>query len=431
MVQWTIPIELIASRIIALKADNGCFWSVVNYSDRDNIQATKSSLDSSCKFLVLPASGGKVYIKTSQNKYLSRIHHGGIDYIEPVKDVPDVYCEFHLHHQDEKVLFMANNGKYLSRFHRSGIDNIEAGKEQVDKHCLFEVAEYQIKRIAQEMIAIKAENGNFWSVVSCSDRNNVKPAKASLDVFCQFSVFPASEGKVYIKTPHGKYLSRIHHNGIDFIEPAKSIPNVSCEFQLFIHDGKIFLKADNGKYLGRIQRGGVDNIEAAKEQTDEYCMFEVVEFKVAPFGVLDLFLNYYTPIAFRTDSGCYWSIVDVDVQDTDSCNSVKRLKAPHSAMTSSAKFFIEKGSSGSILLKTPQNKYLSHIHRNGIDYIEVTKDVPDVFCQFLVIQSYKMVLQADNGKYLSRIHRGSVDTIEAVKQDIDEFCYFDVVPFNK
>ncbi|XP_043913350.1 uncharacterized protein LOC122789939 [Protopterus annectens] len=283
-------------------------------------------------------------------------------------------------------------------------------------------ASFKAEKTSQEILAFKADNGHFWSVVNYDDRNNIEAVKSSLDQFSQFLVFPASNGKIYIKTPHDKYLSRIHRSGIDYIEPAKDTADVFCEFQLFIQEGKMVLKADNGKYLSRVNRLSKDNIEAAKEQIDEFCLFEVVEFKVVPFGILELFINNKAPIAFKTDLGHFWSVSD---------GNIKTIEAPHLTMTPSAKFFVEKGPSGRILLKTPQNKYLSRIHRNGIDYIEAAKDEPDVFCEFIVIQSYTMALQADNGKYLSRIRWGSRDTIEAAKQNIDVFCYFDVVPYSE
>ncbi|XP_043914880.1 uncharacterized protein LOC122791273 [Protopterus annectens] len=274
---------------------------------------------------------------------------------------------------------------------------------------------------AQEIVAFKADNGKFWSVINYGSSNTIEAAKSSLDCFCEFLVCPASCGKIYIKTPHGMYLSRINHGATDIIEPAKKTPDVYCEFQLFIQDGKMVLKADNGKYLSRINRGGKDNIEPAKQHIDEYCLFEVIDPKNASLGILALFANNCVPVSFKTDLGHFWSVV----QNGDA----HTIEAPDSAMTPSAEFLMEKTPCGKILLKTPQNMYLSRINR-GIDFIEAAKATADVYCQYTVSHSYKMVLQADNGKYLSRIRRGSTDNIEAAKQDIDVFCQFDVVPYS-
>ncbi|XP_043913349.1 uncharacterized protein LOC122789938 isoform X2 [Protopterus annectens] len=422
-------ITMITQGVFALKADNGHFWSVGNSSDRDIIQAAKPSLDSTCRFLMFLASDRTIYIKTPQNKYLSRVQRCGIDYIEPAKDEPDVSCEFQLDSQDHKVVFVADNGKYLSRVHRSGAYNIEAYKEQIDEDCLFEPVDFQKNMIPQDIIAFKADNGHFWSIVNNRGRSIIKAAKSSLDMLCQFWVLPASKGKIYIMTPQGKYVSHVHYRGSDYIEPTKEMPDAFCEFQLFIQDGKIVLKAHNGKYVSRIRRGGINNIEAAKDQIDEYCLFEVVEFKVASFGILELFINNVTPVAVRTTLGYFWRVVEYQPMFVFD-NEVTRVEVLDLNMVPSAKFFIEKGPSGMILFRTPQNKYLSRSHRSDNEYIEVTKDVPDVFCQFLVIQSCKMVLQADNGKYLSHICHPRGDTVQAAKQDIDEFCYFDLVPYS-
>ena len=68
-------------------------------------------------------------------------------------------------------------------------------------------------------------------------------------------------------------------------------------------------------------------------------------------------------------------------------------------------------------------KYLSRIHRNGVDYIEAEKVSIDLCCRFRasVLGDEKIALRADDGahNYLSRVNRGGLDNIEAAKTSID------------
>ena len=85
-----------------------------------------------------------------------------------------------------------------------------------------------------------------------------------------------------------------------------------------------------------------------------------------------------------------------------------------------------------IVLQGDNGKYLSRIHRNGIDPIEVAKDSPDSSCEFQVVKNgdstYSFI--ADNYKYLSRIYRKNINAVEAAKDYIDLPSRFDVIDHN-
>ncbi|XP_043915194.1 uncharacterized protein LOC122791517 [Protopterus annectens] len=149
--------ELIPEGFVALKTDNGKYWHLDLLFFEGQVEAEKSRLDSTCQFLVLPASSGKVYIKTPQNKYLKRHHLADTKWeiLELAKGEPDVSCEFQLHNRNGKVYFMADNGKYLSRVCRFGKETIEAFKEQVDMYCLFEMVEYQMASTSGQTKTVK------------------------------------------------------------------------------------------------------------------------------------------------------------------------------------------------------------------------------------------------------------------------------------
>ena len=64
-------------------------------------------------------------------------------------------------------------------------------------------------------------------------------------------------------------------------------------------------------------------------------------------------------------------------------------------------------------------KYLSRIHRNGVDYIEAEKvsiDWPSCF-RASVLGDRKIALRANDGEnnYVSRVYRNGLNNIEAAK----------------
>ena len=75
-------------------------------------------------------------------------------------------------------------------------------------------------------------------------------------------------------------------------------------------------------------------------------------------------------------------------------------------------------------------KYLSRIHRSGVDYIEAEKvsiDWPSRF-RASVLGDGKIALRANDGanNYLSRVYRNGLNNIEAAKTSIDVACEFQV-----
>ena len=73
-------------------------------------------------------------------------------------------------------------------------------------------------------------------------------------------------------------------------------------------------------------------------------------------------------------------------------------------------------------------KYLSRIHRRGVDFIEAEKESIDCYCRFRasVLGDGKIALRADDGahNYLSRVCKIGLNNIEAAKTSIDEACEF-------
>ena len=80
----------------SLKADTGMYLNRIYYTNngRNSIEAEKSTQDFATKFLAKRCSDEKLVLLAGNGKYLSRIHRGGIDYIEAAKSRPDVYSRF-------------------------------------------------------------------------------------------------------------------------------------------------------------------------------------------------------------------------------------------------------------------------------------------------------------------------------------------------
>jgi len=84
-------------------------------------------------------------------------------------------------------------------------------------------------------------------------------------------------------------------------------------------------------------------------------------------------------------------------------------------------------------------KYLSRVARKSSDYIEPSKDKPDVFCEFnvTVLSTNKIAMNADNGKYLGRVERKNpvdkkhnINSIEPTKPKLSRFCEFVVTSLD-
>ena len=119
------------------------------------------------------------------------------------------YCQdvFHAGHTN---VILANNGKYLSRIHHSGVDYIEAEKVSIDWPSYFCASV-----LGDGKISLRAndEENNYVSRVNRSGLNNIEAAKTSIDVACEFQVKIDESGVsqwngahyIYIKANDGKY----------------------------------------------------------------------------------------------------------------------------------------------------------------------------------------------------------------------------------
>ena len=103
-------------------------------------------------------------------------------------------------------------------------------------------------------------------------------------------------------------------------------------------------------------------------------------------------------------------------------NGRNSIEAEKSTQDFATKFLVKRCSDEKLVLLAGNGKYLSRIHRGGIDYIEAAKSRPDVYSRFQVYNQPDgtVVLKEDNGKYLSPVYRGETQNIEAAKSSIDE-----------
>ena len=131
----------------------------------------------------LQKSSDVYLLDPSTNKFLSRVHRQGRNYIEAAKQPHDAACKFKMMLLNNgKVAFQANNGKYLSRIAYSNNpadenNYIEAAKARIDIWSEFEY-EYTPGGGPWEgagTIALKSENGRYWNISSMNGVNPVKP----------------------------------------------------------------------------------------------------------------------------------------------------------------------------------------------------------------------------------------------------------------
>ena len=103
-------------------------------------------------------------------------------------------------------------------------------------------------------------------------------------------------------------------------------------------------------------------------------------------------------MSLMADTGKYLSRIYYPSSGQNNIEAAKSTQDP------ATKFLAKTCSDGKLILLANNGKYLSRIHRGGIDYIEAAKSSPDAACLFDVYNQADgtVVLKANNGKYLSR-----------------------------
>lgn len=140
---------------VSFKGDNNNFWSVIGRSGgRRDVESAKSYKDFWTKFTIEKADDNHIYLKAADGRYLTRMHRGGIDYIEAAKYHRDVFCKFEIYEVDGKIVFKADNGKFLSRVYRDGEHNIEAEKWSIDPFTKFIVETGSLIPVQEEIESI-------------------------------------------------------------------------------------------------------------------------------------------------------------------------------------------------------------------------------------------------------------------------------------
>jgi hypothetical protein len=120
------------------------------------------------------------------------------------------------------ITLKGSNGQYASRIYRT-TDSIEFAKTEVDQHCYF-----RVHQLADNKIALKADNGCWLSRVFRDDCHRIEAVKREIDIHCQFQVFQGKENEIYLKADNGYFLSRIHRNSVEYVEAAKAVLDSHC-----------------------------------------------------------------------------------------------------------------------------------------------------------------------------------------------------------
>lgn len=81
----------------------------------------------------------------------------------------------------------------------------------------------------------------------------------------------------------------------------------------------------------------------------------------------------------------------------------------------------------SIVLEADNGRYLSPVHRDGLDILAAANSTPS---EFSVIHNFDGTIsfKANNGKYVSSIeHPGDIHLLQPIKNDIDRYCKFLII----
>lgn len=122
----------------------------MGHGSLNNMESIKDHIDKHTRLRATVMWNGKVSFKADdgEHQYLSRIHRGGVENIEPAKSVLDVHCEFAVETDSNGpwngahyVYLRADHGKYVGIFHRDGRENMEARYETREPATRFIVLE--------------------------------------------------------------------------------------------------------------------------------------------------------------------------------------------------------------------------------------------------------------------------------------------------
>ena len=125
-------------------------------------------------------------------------------------------------------------------------------------------------------VALKADNGGYWSVIQRDGHTAIEAAKNNQDFFTKFIVTKVKDSSnVFMTDQYGKYLCAMRRNGVNYIEPGDSL-EFYCLFTVIpLRDGKVAFEASNNRFLSRIHRSGVNYIEAISTTIDTYSQFSL------------------------------------------------------------------------------------------------------------------------------------------------------------
>jgi hypothetical protein len=123
-----------------------------------------------------------------------------------------------------------------------------------------------------DVIALQAENGLYFALISRANRNLIEAATTTIDIYSKFTVTVLGD-KIALHAGNGLYLGLVDQGARNPIEAARSRRDELAQFTVVPVGNRIALTAGNGLYLSLIEDGGRIAVEANKRERDPFTQF--------------------------------------------------------------------------------------------------------------------------------------------------------------
>jgi hypothetical protein len=139
----TLKFQLNTGDRVALKADNGLYWTR-DAAHENWITASASTPGATSQFVVHVSENSQLSLEADDGRFAALLTVGDFQVIAAVERSVDQYSRFTVTvFDDATIALRADNGLYLSRYTYQEVETIAAVKTSIDQYCHFEIAELE------------------------------------------------------------------------------------------------------------------------------------------------------------------------------------------------------------------------------------------------------------------------------------------------
>jgi hypothetical protein len=139
----TLKFHLNSGDRVALKADNGLYWTR-DAAHENWITASAATVGETSQFVVHTSENSQLSLEADTGRFAALLTVDDFQVIAAVERSVDQYSRFTITvFDDATVALRADNGLYLSRYSYKGVETIAAVKKPIDQYCHFRIIEIE------------------------------------------------------------------------------------------------------------------------------------------------------------------------------------------------------------------------------------------------------------------------------------------------